>query len=450
MTKLALTDRYLLALEKRPAKPGKRYVVWDTNTPHLGVSVTDRGTRTFIVVKRKLGSDRPYRFAIGKYPAVTLAYARKETPGILTLLASGKSPREARDEAKRAEARSRADTFTRAVEGFSAHEASRKLRTWRETEAILRRQFLGQVAKREQKAGERVTVWADGKQPVWRARPVADISRRDIIERLDEIRAKGGKHSARHALNAVRRLFNWCAEGERFGLEVSPAAMIRDKTIGISGKDLKRKRVLDDAELRQVWHAADAMGYPFGHLVQMLMLTGQRLSDIANARAEEISNGMLVIPAARFKSDMTHEVPLTPRAIDIITRLPKFREGYYLFTTSGGVRPISIGDMREHLERAINEERAKNGAGPIPHWVLHDVRRTVRTRLGDLSVDSYIAERVIGHTLPGLHGVYDQGLHRTQKRAALEAWENLLLSIVEPKASPPNVVQLKGRKAKAA
>jgi integrase len=260
---------------------------------------------------------------------------------------------------------------------------------------------------------------------------------------LDGIR-KRNKYAARHALGAIRKLFNWAEDSDRFGLEESPAARIRDQTIGVIGKDLKRTRVLNDTELRDVWRAAGAVRYPFGPLVQLLILTGQRLNDIGRAQREEIdvAAGMLFVPPERYKTGVAHEVPLTPAAIDIVKALPKF-SGEYMFTTTGGRRPIGgFSKMKAQLDRTVAEQRKKDGTKPMPPWVLHDLRRTLRTRLtSDLDVDAFTAERVLGHALPGLHGVYDQGRHRTQKRDALARWEALLLSIVELQASLPNVLR---------
>jgi hypothetical protein len=102
--------------------------------------------------------------------------------------------------------------------------------------------------------------------------------------------------------------------------------------------------------------------------------------------------------------------------------------------------------MKARLDATISHQRTKHGKQPMAHWVLHDLRRTVRTRLtSDLDVDAFTAERVIGHALPGLHGVYDQGAHRNQKRAALEKWEAYLLAIVDPHTSS-SVVVLGGTK----
>jgi integrase len=266
-----------------------------------------------------------------------------------------------------------------------------------------------------------------------------------VVERLDAIKRRGGKHAARHALGAVRRFLSWCAEGERFGIEVSPCAGVRDKTIGISGRDLRRQRVLGDAELRDVWHAAAATGYPFGPLVQLLALTGQRLNDVASARWTDIDldAAMLRVPPERFKTEAAHEVPLAPRAVAILRKLPRF-SGSFVFTTTSGARPLSgFAKMKARLDETIAKQRKKDGREEMPNWVLHDLRRTLRTRLvGDLGTDAYIAERVIGHALPGLNAVYDQGSHRGPKRQALEAWAARLLSIVEPPAAR------KGQKAR--
>jgi integrase len=445
--KSVLTDRGLKAL--KPAPAGKRYTIWDAMQPHLGVRVTEKGAKSFIVVRRRPGQRDPDTHVLGRYPALTLKAARDAAPGILEVLAEGKSPNQLKAEAVREAARRRADTLATAVEKFVEHEEGKGLRSRRETAAILRREFLGQVPKRVRQATERggkaVTEWIDGKDPLWRDRPVLDITRRDIIERLDAVKARAGKHAARHALGAVRKLFNWAEEGERFGLEESPAARIRDKTIGITGRDLKRQRVLGDAELRDVWRAAETMGYPFGRLVQLLMLTGQRLNDVAKAQRGEIDldAAVLTVPPERFKTGIVQEVPLAPLAVALLEAVPKFKAGFVL-TTTGGARPLSgLSKMKARLDKTIAEQRTKDGAAPMPPWVLHDLRRTVRTRLtSDLDVDAFVAERVLGHALQGLHGVYDQGAHRAQKRAALEKWAVRLLAIVEPPPPAPNVVAL--------
>jgi integrase len=429
--KVVLTDRALKALNPAPA--GKRYIVWDAQQPHLGVRVTQTGARSFVVIRRRPGERHPDTHVLGSYPALTLKAARKAAPKILSTFAEGKRPREVQAELQRAEARRRRDTFAAAVEAFIEDEQAKGLRSSRETEAILRREFLGQTWRR---VGGTIK-WSNGKQSAWRSRPVVEITRRDVVEVLDKIKRKGGKHAARHALGAVRKFFNWCAEGERFGVEASPCVNVRDKTIGVTGRDLKRSRVLADAELRDVWSSADALGYPFGKLVQLLMLTGQRLNDVASARWPEIDDldaatPTLTVPPGRYKTRTAHEVPLAPAAVEILRALPRFAKGSHVLTTTAGARPVSgLSKTKVRLDKAIAARREKAGVELMPPWVLHDLRRTVRTRLvSDVGVDAFVAERFIGHALPGLHGVYDQGSHRPQKHAAAEKWAARLLAIV--------------------
>jgi integrase len=457
--KKVLTDRALQALQ--PAEEGRRYVVWDAMTPHLGVRVTDKGTKSFIVVRRRPGARDPDTIVMGKYPAVKLKDARAKAPSVLGTLAEGRTPAEVQAERLHEEARRRKETFASAVADFIADGVLAGLRSGRETEAILRRDFLGQVRREVERDGRTEENWVAASDPQWSKTPVAQIARRDVIARLDEIKRARGKHAARHALGAVRKFFSWCVEGERYGVDTSPCANVRDKTLGFAkdGRELKRKRVLTDEELRDMWTAAEELtakarakllardagadisrAYdPTQPLVKLLLLTGQRLNDIARARWSEIDveKATLTVPPERYKTGVAQEVPLSPMAKDTLIALPRFARGFAL-TTTGGARPISgFAKLKRRLDDAIAERRKRDGREAMPPWVLHDIRRTVRTRLvSDLGVEAFVAERVIGHALPGLHGVYDQGTHRDAKRAALDRWADALAIIVHAEPAP--------------
>jgi integrase len=444
-----LTDRAIKAWPA--ASDGKRYLVWDAAQPCLAVRVTSTGAKSFVVIRRRPGDRYPVTAVLGSYPTISLKRAREDASDALKLIVSGKSPGEARAEERRAQARKRADRFGIAAEAFLDDLRREGLRSFPDVEGPLRREFLGQACKVVvDDDGKRITKWEDRRDPVWRDRPIAGIKRGDIIERLDLIKRRSRKHAARHALAAVRRFFGWCVEGERFGIEVNPCAGIKDKTIGVRGKDLKRQRVLNDAELRDVWQAAGELGYPFGSVVRLLMILGQRLNDVAEARHSEIAldAAILVVPPERYKTNTAQEVPLPPLAVEILRAVPRFT-GPFVFTTTAGQRPVSLGSKAKgYIDAKVAERRRERGDEPMPAWVFHDLRRSVRTRLvSDLGVDAFIAERVIGHTLPGLHGVYDQGTHRTQKRDALARWAEALAAIVEPPpVQPGKILQMQGRR----
>ena len=205
---------------------------------------------------------------------------------------------------------------------------------------------------------------------------------------------------------------------------------------------MPRQRVLQDAELASLWRASEALGYPFGPLYQILLLTGARKGEVAGARWREFepAKNVWVIPPERFKSNATHLVPLSAHASTIIEALPRFTRGDHLFSTTFGKKPVSgFSKAKARLDAMMTEEL---GNSPVP-WVIHDIRRTVRTRLAALRVPDMVAEMVIGHGRKGLQRVYDQHGYEHEMREALELWAGRLRDIVTP--APENVVELRGR-----
>lgn len=191
--------------------------------------------------------------------------------------------------------------------------------------------------------------------------------------------------------------------------------------------------MLTDDELAALWNATDY--YPWGHLARLLLLTGARYSEIAHASWEEIDleRRTLTVPAARFKQNAVHVIPLSDDAVALLQSLPRF-SGPFVFTSNNGEKPVAGfgGYAKRSLDRAM---------GNPPHWIVHDLRRTTRTRLAELRIPEIIAELAIGHSKRGLLRVYNQYEYGSEIRAALQAWAQRLQSIVAP--SPANVVRLR-------
>jgi integrase len=276
---------------------------------------------------------------------------------------------------------------------------------------------------------EFVTVWGD-----W---PVTDVTAADVAA---VIRAKAttAPAQARNLLGYLKRFFGWALAQHAYGLEANPVVALKpDRLVG---RKVMRKRVLSDEELRAVWEVTNALDYPFGPLIKLLALTGQRRSDVSEARWPEFDlvKKLWTIPAERYKTASPHVVPLGNDTVAILQSLPRFRSGDYVFTTTFGRRPVSgFAGAKRRLDKLLEAKMA----GP---WILHDIRRTVRTQLSALPVADNVRELVIGHAQPGLHQVYDQFAYLDEKRHALELWAARLRSIVEP--PPHNVVALRGGK----
>jgi len=140
---------------------------------------------------------------------------------------------------------------------------------------------------------------------------------------------------------------------------------------------------------------------------------------------------MLLIPPERMKNKRAHALPLTPKTRELLQSLPRWANGEFLFSTTGGKRPIS----------GFSKFKAKfdRGLGLDP-WQLHDLRRTVRTGLSRAGVPVFDAELIIAHQQSGMHRVYDKFRYQEEKLAGLLKWEQLLARIIDP---PANVTELR-------
>jgi integrase len=121
-------------------------------------------------------------------------------------------------------------------------------------------------------------------------------------------------------------------------------------------------------------------------------------------------------------------VPLTPA---VLLLMGKPRRKGFVFSTTGGSEAFSgYNKAKRALDAKIAEMRKAAGHKPMPHWVLHDLRRTARSLMSRAGVSSDIAERVVGHVIPGVRGVYDRHAYLAEKREALERLAALVGGIV--------------------
>jgi integrase len=177
----------------------------------------------------------------------------------------------------------------------------------------------------------------------------------------------------------------------------------------------------------------------------MLLLTGQRRAEVACARWSELDFDakLWTVPPERFKSGSTHLIPLTADMVGLLYALPCFRTGNYLFTIGRGTPTNNFFRTKQALDGLMIEELRKTDPNAkLTPFVLHDLRRTMRTRLSSLRIPDTVAEMVIGHGRKGLQRVYDQHKFIDEMREALEAWNARLRAIVNPPSA--SVVTLGG------
>lgn len=372
-----LTDAMIRAL-KPPAAGQADY--WD-QTPGFkgfGVRISQGGSRTFILMH---GPTRT-RTTLGRFPLLTLAKAREKATIILAERTLGIEPEQPTISLGDALA-----IF------FSSHcDVQNRERTAYETKRLLNRHF----------------------KPHFQHQKLAEIRTFRIAEMLDGIDALSER---RHAFTALRTFFRFCVH--RGLLDRSPC----DRLKMPGGQIGSRERLLADDELVSVWRAADEMGYPFGPIVKLLILTGQRRSQIGGLRREWIKDDRIEFPAEIMKAKKPFTIPLAPTAKAIIEAMP-LKEGF-LFPArrrgdgERGVRPFNGWSK----DKAILQRRI---AEPIPQWGLHDLRRTASTRWAELGTQPHINDMLLAHTMQGVsavHRIYNLATYFEPMKSALQEWE---------------------------
>jgi integrase len=423
VSKKVLTTRSLEAL--KPAPKGRRHMHWDVLVPSFAIRVTDTGAAT-PVVKRRIGkTGNPVCRVVGDPWTVPLPRKSQVLPfnleglrenarKVISEMRAGNDPTEKKLAEAEDEKRRAASVFGVVAEKYITDHVS-KLKRPNEIAAAIRR------------------AWG----PVWDEQ-LADVTDEDVSAIVKAI-AKDRPYAAYHAFAYGSGLFSWAIAARAYRLKASPFNGLSIK--GLIGERDPRQRILSDQELRVIWRATSdesRLGYPLAPFVRMLILTGQRLREVAEAKWSEfdLDGRLWTIPAERMKGDSAHEVPLSEAVVMLLEELPR-GQGPFVFSTTDGARPISgFSKAKARLDRVL---------GDTASWRFHDLRRSVRTGLGGLPVPTKVAELVIAHAQPGLHKVYDLHKYRDEKRRALDLWSSRLDEIVSVEAGSKVVELAKSR-----
>jgi len=287
----------------------------------------------------------------------------------------------------------------------------------------------------------------------WGGRRIQEITRRDAIELIDAIADRGAVMMARRVQTHLHRLFRWALA--RGSVDASPVIDLPKP-----GRLVKRDRVLTDDELARIWAAAEAVGWPFGQVVQLLILSGARRSEIGQLewREVDLDAGVLRIDGARTKNGEAHDIPLSPAAVDIMNALPRIADAdgnqvQHVFTTTGA-SPVSgwsraklalnNNDLKLRREEAEEAGEDPIAVEPLAEWRLHDLRRTVATGLQRLGQRLEVVEAVLGHvsgSRGGIVGIYQRHTFADEKHVALVAWAEHVANIIGGK--PAKVVPIR-------
>lgn len=437
MAKAAITKRTVDG-----AQPGSRdQFIWDTDVAGFGLKVTPAGGKVYIFQYRiarpgEASRTAAKRYTIGKHGKLTPDQARKRAKELAAMVETGTDPRQAEldayaaaDAAKRAEAeRVRVETelaFSRVADQWLdhyEHEKGRRPASIRQAKLVVENHL----------------------RPALEAKPMPHIGRGELQPIIDAMPAK--QRAMKRAVFAYASiLFGWAAK--RGMINANPlSAMERPSP------PPARKRVLTDSELADTYLAASGMEAPFGPFFQMLILTGQRRSEVAGIAWSELDRdeATWTIPPERAKNKAAHIVPLSPAVIDQLDLLagaqgddePKWPKAGFILSTNGRTPISGITKAKQRLDAAIAKRRDGEA---LDDWRIHDLRRTLATGLQRLGIRFEVTEAVLNHVSgakSGVAGVYQQHDWKEEKRSALDAWARHVAAIVVP-APADNVTPLR-------
>jgi integrase len=365
---MRLTDISIRAL-KTPAKGA--VVVPDDQVPGFGVRVSEGGTKSFVLTH----GIRRQRETIGRLGVVTLQEARAEVKRRLAEYTLGKN-------------KPRSKTWDAARDEYLAVVAAKcKARTHRDYRYHLTRTF------------------RYGRTQIY------DVTPEDLQKSLDKLADAPGVR--RYSFVVLRSFMRW-AHRKQY---VATNPVMR---IDVPSKCASRERVLTDDELKRVWLSAG--DDTFGRIVKLLVLTGQRRSEITELKGGMVGNETIIFPSAHTKNSRQHIFPIGPMAVEIIGGPYKRNEN--VFPALGKTTPFNgHSPCKRRLDKRCGVEE----------WTLHDLRRTFATGLASLGVQIPVIERLLNHisgSFGGIVGIYQRYDFMPEMRAAISKWETYVRQLV--------------------
>lgn len=379
----------------------KRRIVWANGLKGLGIRVTPKGTKSFVLKYDIDGQDRWLTF--GQYPKLRLAEALKKYGEALEKIESGEDP--ADENVQINEENRKALTVRQLADQYIEKYAKPRKRSWKEDERILGHDVLGN----------------------WGGKRASKISRRDVIDLLDDIVARGAPVQANRTLAVIRRMFNFAID--RDVIVTSPCHRIKPPS-----PESSKDRYLTLDEIKSFWTGLDtaALAKQTKLALRLLLLTLQRSTEIAGINETELDlrAKTWIIPAERTKNKQAHLVTLSQQAIEIVTALlDDVGEDGFLFPGEGSGNHLTNSALSRAIARNLDHfDMAK--------FTPHDLRRTGSTQLAAFKVPRFDRDRILNHTDRTVGAVYDIHEYEDEKRAALNLWSDIIERTV---ASPGKV-----------
>jgi integrase len=371
------------------------HVEWDSDLPGFGIRLRGSGAKSWIVQYRIGRQQR--REALGDVRKVRLTDAREAARTIFAQVQLGIDPGAERE---KAEAATAAAGLTLAI--------------------VIERYLADKQATLRASSYQAATRYFGIHWKPLHDRPIGEIKRAEVAAALQTMIKAHGRVASARARSNLSALFNWAM---REGLcESNPVIATNKPDKGVQ----PRERVLNDSELAAIWQ--NCLDDDFGRIVKLLILTGCRREEIGALKFSEcdLDTGIMVLPGSRTKTNRSLELKLPDVAVEILRSVPRREGREHVFGSRGGLFSAwSYGCL------LLNARIAATKGEPLPHWTIHDLRRTTRTGMGVLGVPPHVAELVVNHAKRGVQAVYDKHTYAREIAQALAQWADHVMAAVE-------------------
>lgn len=408
----------------KPPEAGRRLEINDTGCAGLRLRISSSGVKTWSVVYRVRGEGAdgksrgaPRRASLGPYPFVDLNAARE-----MARVAIEDADRGV-DYAKRMAAEAEKRQQIAENGGRSPHRID-----------VIVERYIDKHLKTLWSSWQNADRWLKKVVvPEWREKEIGSVRRADVVKLLDKVSDERSAAAAIEVRKHLSGLFNWVIATDQYDLSSNPMVGLKRKE-----KYQPRENKLNREQLMQVWVAAGDLGYPFREMYRLLILTGQRRSEVAELRADWVFERLdgtkgVRVPATSYKTGKEHVYPLSHPAAAIVDSLPRRKAGPFLLSavhtkSPAGKAPVSgFSHAKARLDRAIAkraEDAREKGIElcAIPEFTVHDIRRSVATGMIEMGVSAEHVERVLGHELGGVAGIYNRHDYFAEKLSALQLW----------------------------
>jgi len=389
-----LTDKRVAALKPR----AQRYAEPDPELRGHWIRVQPSGAKSFVTVARNPAGKQIWS-TIGNTDAMSIDEARESARIVVGRVRAGLSAFEAPPPAP--------ESYQAIAEQWlQRHGETKALRSLKNIKRLLRTHVF----------------------PHWSDRPFLEIRRSDVAALLDRVEDNHGARQADLVLTIVRSIANWYATRNDDYTPPVVRGMRRQNP-----KQQSRARILDDDEIRAIWKAAESGGR-FGAILKLCLLTAQRRTKVSAMKWSDISlDGVWTIPQQAREKETAGELKLPQIATDIIRAQPKIDANPHVFAGRNGGPFSGFSVTKTAFDAKLPE---------LKPWVIHDLRRTARSLLARAGVRPDIAERTLGHAIPGVEGIYNRHHYHDEKADALVRLASLLDGIINPR---DNVTPLQKR-----